>query len=200
NTDTTIRVNGLDPRVTEALLYELFLQVGRVEAVSLPIDRLSRQHSGYAFITFETPRDAEYAANVMNLVRLYDTPIRASRSSVTASSAALDGTGGHGTRAAMDVGANLHISGLDYTVDEKLIFDTFSTFGPLLRPPRIPRDNFGNSNGYALISFGDFEVADAAIRAMNGQYLAGKQIKVQYALKNDGSGTRHGSAAERSLA
>lgn len=35
---------------------------------------------------------------------------------------------------------------------------------------------------------------------MNGQYLAGKAVTVQYAFKKDGKGERHGSQAERLLA
>ncbi|CAB5201624.1 unnamed protein product [Rhizophagus irregularis] len=41
---------------------------------------------------------------------------------------------------------------------------------------------------------------DAAIDAMNGQYLMNKPITVSYAFKKDGKGERHGSAAERLLA
>ncbi|POG73639.1 hypothetical protein GLOIN_2v1584026 [Rhizophagus irregularis DAOM 181602=DAOM 197198] len=36
---------------------------------------------------------------------------------------------------------------------------------------------------------------DAAIDAMNGQYLMNKPITVSYAFKKDGKGERHGSAA-----
>ena len=50
------------------------------------------------------------------------------------------------------------------------------------------------------MSFETFEAADAAIEAMNGQFLFNKPITVQYAYKKDGKGERHGSAAERELA
>lgn len=39
-----------------------------------------------------------------------------------------------------------------------------------------------------------------AIENMNGQFLGGKQITVQYAFKKDGKGERHGTEAERLLA
>ncbi|KAJ2207241.1 S-methyl-5-thioribose-1-phosphate isomerase, partial [Coemansia sp. RSA 518] len=46
-----------------------------------------------------------------------------------------------------------------------------------------------------------FDVTPAElISAMDGQYLANKQINVQYAFKKDAKGERHGSAAERLLA
>jgi splicing factor 3B subunit 4 len=39
-----------------------------------------------------------------------------------------------------------------------------------------------------------------AIENMNGQFLGGKQVSVQYAFKKDGKGERHGTQAERLLA
>lgn len=58
----------------------------------------------------------------------------------------------------------------------------------------------GESKGYGFVSYTDFEAADAAIEAMNGQFLMNKQITVQYAFKKDGKGERHGTPAERLLA
>lgn len=56
------------------------------------------------------------------------------------------------------------------------------------------------SRGHGFISYADFESADAAIEAMNHQYLMNKPIEVQYAFKKDGKGERHGTQAERLLA
>ena len=67
--------------------------------------------------------------------------------------------------------------------------------------PKIGRDDdIGINKGFAFINFESFEAADAAIEAMNGQYLCNKSITVTYALKKDGKGEKHGSAAERLLA
>ena len=56
------------------------------------------------------------------------------------------------------------------------------------------------SKGHGFVSYADFESADAAIEAMNKQYLMNKPIEVQYAFKKDGKGERHGTEAERLLA
>ena len=53
----------------------------------------------------------------------------------------------------------------------------------------------GNSKGYAFINFAGFEASDAAIEAMNGQYLCNRPINITYAFKKDTKGERHGSAA-----
>lgn len=53
----------------------------------------------------------------------------------------------------------------------------------------------GNSKGFAFINFGSFDSSDAAIEAMNGQYLCNRAITISYAFKKDAKGERHGSAA-----
>lgn len=58
----------------------------------------------------------------------------------------------------------------------------------------------GNSKGFAFVNFASFEASDAAIDAMNGQYLCNRAISISYAFKKDSKGERHGSAAERLLA
>lgn len=98
----------------------------------------------------------------------------------------------------LDVGATLFIGNLDPDVDEKLLYDTFSAFGVIVQTPKIARDpETGNLKGFGFVSFDNFDSSDAAIDAMNNQYLMNKQITVSYALKKDGKGERHGSAAER---
>jgi splicing factor 3B subunit 4 len=56
------------------------------------------------------------------------------------------------------------------------------------------------SRGHGFVAYADFESADAAVEAMNHQYLMNKPLEVQYAFKKDGKGERHGTAAERLLA
>lgn len=95
----------------------------------------------------------------------------------------------------------MFIGNLDPDVDEKLLYDTFSAFGVIVQTPKIARDpETGNLKGFGFVSFDNFDSSDAAIDAMNNQYLMNKQITVSYALKKDGKGERHGSAAERLLA
>ncbi|GFZ10824.1 RNA-binding (RRM/RBD/RNP motifs) family protein [Actinidia rufa] len=101
----------------------------------------------------------------------------------------------------LDVGANLFIGNLDPDVDEKLLYDTFSAFGVIVTNPKIMRDpETGNSRGFGFISYDSFEASDAAIEAMNGQYLCNRQITASYAYKKDTKGERHGTPAERVLA
>ncbi|KAJ2166085.1 Spliceosome-associated protein 49, partial [Coemansia sp. RSA 551] len=155
--------------------------------VYLPKDCVTQSTQGYGFVEFQTEADAQYAVQVMNMVKLFGKPMRINMSA-------------HDRRT-QDIGAKLFIGNLDPTIDDKLLYDTFGTFGPMVQMPHCARDQVsGNARGFAFVSYASFEAADAAIQAMDGQYLANKQINVQYAFKKDAKGERHGSAAERLLA
>lgn len=144
-------------------------------------------HQGYGFVEFLSEDDADYAIKIMNMIKLYGKPIRVNKASAHQKN--------------LDVGANIFIGNLDPEVDEKLLYDTFSAFGVILQTPKIMRDpETGNSKGFAFINFASFEASDAAMDAMNGQYLCNRPISVSYAFKKDSKGERHGSAAERLLA
>ncbi|TPX30692.1 hypothetical protein SmJEL517_g05800 [Synchytrium microbalum] len=187
NQDATVYIGNLDDRSSEAIVWELMLQAGPVVNVHLPKDRVTMAHQGYGFCEFATEEDADYAIKIMNMIKLFGKPIRVNKAT--------------SDKKNLEVGANLFIGNLDPDVDEKLLYDTFSAFGQILQTPKIARDlENGNSKGYGFVGFDNFESADAAIEAMNGQYLANKPVNVTYAFKKDGKGERHGTAAERLLA
>lgn len=57
----------------------------------------------------------------------------------------------------------------------QLLYDTFSAFGMVIATPKIMRDpDTGASRGFGFVSFDGFEASDAAIEAMNGQYLCNR--------------------------
>ena len=117
NQDATCYVGNLDPACTESLLVELFTQIGRVLSVHMPKDKLTSSHNGYGFIEFADTTDADYAMQIMNMIKVFGRPIKVSKSSFDKK------TGMN----ALDVGANLFIGNLDpVDVEEKLLYDTFS--------------------------------------------------------------------------
>lgn len=187
NQEATCYVGNLDERVNEEILWELMTQCGPVVNVHMPKDKVSGKHIGYGFVEFRSEEDAEYCMKVMNMVRVYQKPIKLNKATPD--------------KKQQDVGANVFIGNLDQEVDEKLLHDTFSAFGGLLSTPKIMRDpQTGVSKGYGFISYDSFESSDNAIACMNGQYFANRPVVVQYAFKKDTPGERHGSQAERLIA
>ena len=126
NQEATVYVGGLDPLVTEELVWELFLQAGPVANVYLPKDRVAGAHQGYGFVEFRGEEDAEYAVKVLNMIKLFGKPVKVSKSSAD--------------RQTVEIGANLFVGGLDPDIDEKLLYDTFSAFGVVISTPRLMRD------------------------------------------------------------
>ncbi|KAI5282842.1 hypothetical protein KEM54_002546 [Ascosphaera aggregata] len=185
--EATVYIGNLDERVTDSLVWEFMLQAGRIVNVHLPKDRVTQTHQGYGFVEFVSEEDAEYAAKIMNQVRLYGKPIRVNKASAD-------------KLKTVEVGAELFIGNLDPMVTEQVLYDTFSRFGTLISMPKVARDDNALSKGYGFVSFSAFEASDDAIANMNGQFLMNKEISVQYAYKKDGKGERHGDQAERMLA
>ncbi|KAJ9475055.1 Protein HSH49 [Pseudozyma hubeiensis] len=188
NQDATCYIGNIDDRATDAIVWELMIQAGPLVNLHLPKDRITQSHQGYAFAEFQTEQDADYACKVMNGLKLYGKPIRVNKAS--------------NDRKQIDIGANLFVGSLDPAVDERLLFETFSAFGGIIGLPKVARDpTSGEPKGFAFVSFDSFEAADAAIQALNGQFLLNKNITVDYAIKKDSkNGERHGTAAERLLA
>ena len=123
NQDATIYVGGLDEKVSETILWELFVQAGPVVNVHMPKDRITQNHQGYGFVEFMSEEDADYAIKIMNMIKLYGKPIRVNKASAHQKN--------------LDIGANLFIGNLDPEVDEKLLYDTFSAFGIILQVPKV---------------------------------------------------------------
>lgn len=100
------------------------LQAGRIANVHLPKDRVTQTHQGYGFVEFQSEEDAEYAAKIMNQVRLWGKPIRVNKASAD-------------KQKTLDVGAELFVGNLDPMVDEKILFETFVRFGSLTSAPKV---------------------------------------------------------------
>ena len=183
----TIYIGNIDERVSKEVMYEIAVQMGPILNLYMPLDRISQNHQGYGFVEYRTTVDADYAAQVLNGIRLYNKHLRINKATSDKHRVA-------------EVGAELFVGNLDAMVDERVLYDTFSRFGPLLAPPKVAREDSGESKGYGFISYADFESSDAALANMNGQYLLSKVVSVDYAFKRDGKGVRHGDQAERLLA
>ena len=152
----------------------------------MPKDRVTGQHQGCGFVEFLCEEDADSAINIMNMIKLYGKPTGVNKASA------------HNKN--LDVGANIFIGNLDPKIG-KLLYDTFSAFGVILQTPKIMQDpDTGNSKGYAFINSVSFDALDAAIKAMNRQYLCNHLIIVSCAFKKDSKGECQGSGTEQFLA
>lgn len=180
----TLYFGNLEDRVDESLLYELGIQAGPVVSVYMPKDRVSLLHQGYGFVEYPSAKDADYAATLFANIKLYNKSVNVRRAG--------------SDKPTSEVGAKVFVGNLDILVTEKVLTQTFSSFGPLVST-RIARTSEGQPKGYGFVIFEDFEAADAAIKGMDGQYLMNKPCTVGYARKENSAGF-HGDEIERRLA
>ncbi|WOK96534.1 RNA-binding protein 7 [Canna indica] len=73
----TVYIGNLDERVSERVLYEILIQVGRVVDLYIPRDKETNRHKGYAFAEYESEEIADYAVRLFSgLVRLHNKTLK----------------------------------------------------------------------------------------------------------------------------
>ena len=76
NQESTVWIGGLEPQVSEEIIYELMLQIGPVVQLNMPRDKVSNNHQGFAFCEYKSEIDADYAIKVLNMCKLFGKAIR----------------------------------------------------------------------------------------------------------------------------
>ena len=100
------------------------LQCGRIRNVHIPKDRVSQTHNNFGFVEFMSEEDADYAAKIMNGIRLYGKVLRVNKASAD-------------KQKPVEVGAELFIGNLDSMIDENTLYTTFRRFGNLTTVPKV---------------------------------------------------------------
>ncbi|XP_006823183.1 uncharacterized protein LOC102801539 [Saccoglossus kowalevskii] len=73
--DRTLWVGNLDTKVTEDVLYELFVQAGPLIDVKIAKDKEGNRRN-YAFVEFKHDVSIPYTIQLMNGIRVYDRPLK----------------------------------------------------------------------------------------------------------------------------
>ncbi|KAL9965683.1 hypothetical protein ACROYT_G029521 [Oculina patagonica] len=68
-------IGNLDTRVTEEILWELFLQAGPLEAVHIPKDKETGRQKSYGFVSFSHEVSVPYTISLLNGISLYGRAI-----------------------------------------------------------------------------------------------------------------------------
>jgi len=163
-TSASVYVGDLHPDVNEAQLFDLFKQVGPVASIRVCRDAITKRSLGYAYVNYHNLVDAERAIDLLNYKDIKGRPCRIMWSQRDPS------------LRRSNVG-NIFIKNLDRAIDNKTLYDTFSSFGNILSC-KVAQDESGASKGFAFIHFETQEAAKEAIDKVDGKLLNGKRVFV----------------------
>ncbi|ROT42788.1 nucleolysin TIA-1 [Sodiomyces alkalinus F11] len=163
-------VGGLDQRVTEDVLRQIFETTGHVQNVKIIPDKNQRGYN-YGFVEYDDPGAAERAMQTLNGRRVHQSEIRvnwAYQSNTTSK----EDTSNH---------FHIFVGDLSNEVNDDLLHQAFSAFGTVSEARVMWDMKTGRSRGYGFVAFRDRPDAEKALSSMDGEWLGSRAIRCNWA-------------------
>ncbi|KAL5382398.1 hypothetical protein DPSP01_006499 [Paraphaeosphaeria sporulosa] len=174
-------VGGLDPRVTEDVLRQIFETTGHVQSVKIIPDKnavetnigvqFSQKGFNYGFVEFDDPAAAERAMQTLNGRRVHNNEIRVNWA-YQSNNTAKEDTSNH---------FHIFVGDLSNEVNDEVLLQAFSTFGPVSEARVMWDMKTGRSRGYGFVAFRDRADAERALSSMDGEWLGSRAIRCNWA-------------------
>ena len=163
-------VNGLDKKVNENMLYQLFNEYN-ISYIKIAKDHITRESFGYAFIGFKNKVKAEQALQNLNYSRLCQKTLR-----ISWYNREPNNFRNHPEN-------NIFIKNISKDVTPREFDEYFSKYGNIISA-KLAEDEEGESMGYGFVLYDSMEGAQKAIKECHGKEWNGKKLFVAQFQKN----------------
>lgn len=181
-------VGGLDPRVTEDVLKQIFETTGHVVSVKIIPDKnvspsiasewlhtqnVQYQSKGlnYGFVEYDDPGAAERAMTTLNGRRVHQSEIRVNWA-YQSNNMNKEDTSNH---------FHIFVGDLSNEVNDEVLLQAFSAFGSVSEARVMWDMKTGRSRGYGFVAFRERPDADKALNSMDGEWLGSRAIRCNWA-------------------
>ncbi|KAM7187750.1 hypothetical protein V8F33_011057 [Rhypophila sp. PSN 637] len=161
-------VGGLDPRVTEDVLRQIFETTGHVQNVKIIPDK---NGYNYGFVEYDDPGAAERAMSTLNGRRVHQSEIRVNWAYQSNSNNKED-TSNH---------FHIFVGDLSNEVNDEVLLQAFSAFGSVSEARVMWDMKTGRSRGYGFVAFRERPDAEKALSSMDGEWLGSRAIRCNWA-------------------
>lgn len=163
-------VGGLDPRVTEDVLRQIFETTGHVQNVKIIPDKNAKGYN-YGFVEYDDPGSAERAMQTLNGRRVHQSEIKVNWAYQSNTSNKED-TSNH---------FHIFVGDLSNEVNDDVLLQAFSAFGSVSEARVMWDMKTGRSRGYGFVAFRERPDAEKALSSMDGEWLGSRAIRCNWA-------------------
>ncbi|KAJ9202458.1 hypothetical protein DTO166G4_4509 [Paecilomyces variotii] len=165
-------VGGLDPRVTEDILKQIFETTGHVQSVKIiPDKNFQSKGLNYGFIEYDDPGAAERAMQTLNGRRVHQSEIRVNWA-YQSNNTNKEDTSNH---------FHIFVGDLSNEVNDEVLLQAFSAFGSVSEARVMWDMKTGRSRGYGFVAFRERGDAEKALSSMDGEWLGSRAIRCNWA-------------------
>ncbi|RMZ78032.1 hypothetical protein DV737_g4066, partial [Chaetothyriales sp. CBS 132003] len=182
-------VGNLSWNITEEWLQEEFEQFGEITGVRLMTDRATGRSKGFGYVEFANAADAAKAHDAKKGSELDGRPINVDFANAKPSDKQrVDNRSKSFGDQVSEPAETLFVGNLAFSVTAEKVSEAFEPHGGI-QGIRLPTDQeSGKPRGFGYITFNSVEEATAALEAMNGFYLEGRPLRLDYSGQRNKSG------------
>jgi nucleolysin TIA-1/TIAR len=165
-------VGGLDPRVTEEVLKQIFETTGHVSSVKIiPDKNYNSKGFNYGFVEYDDPGAADRAMNTLNGRRVHQQEIRVNWA-YQSNMITKEDTSNH---------FHIFVGDLSNEVNDEVLSQAFAAFGSVSEARVMWDMKTGRTRGYGFVAFRERSDAEKALASMDGEWLGSRAIRCNWA-------------------